>query len=317
MAYSYSALGGTFDHLHAGHHAFLRFSLAHSSRLILGLADGKLLQTKAYRHHIQSYEERQKELEKFFSEENRLKDVEIVRLLDPFGPTATDPSLEALFITPMTMQGVPGIQEARAQRGLSPLAVETAAMVLDKQGEHLSSTRIRAGEVARDGYVYSSLFSSGNFQCSSSLRRRLKEPFDEFVKTISALSQDDPIILIGDVTTQYFLEHHLSFSSAYVDGKTQRELVHLPPLMIETPVKNPAGTVTRQAAEHVVNHMKDKEAIYFVDGEEDLLVLPAVLCLPLGTQVVYGDPYGQQMVCIEVTEERKERLRDWIQSSGF
>ena len=50
-----------------------------------------------------------------------------------------------------------------------------------------------------------------------------------------------------------------------------------------------------------------------VEGEEDLLTLAAVLCAPLGSLVVYGQP-REGIVVIKVTELMKETVRGLVEA---
>ena len=45
-----------------------------------------------------------------------------------------------------------------------------------------------------------------------------------------------------------------------------------------------------------------------VDGEEDLITMVAVLCAPLNSFVIYGQP-KEGVVVVRVTKERKEGMQ--------
>jgi hypothetical protein len=51
-----------------------------------------------------------------------------------------------------------------------------------------------------------------------------------------------------------------------------------------------------------------KKSRIVVNGEEDLLVIPAVLLAKNGSAVVYGQP-GRGMVLIKVTEKKKDIIQ--------
>lgn len=314
--YFSSALGGTFDHLHAGHESFLRFALEQSQKIILGLADGILLEKKIYRSTLQSYEERKRALEIFVHRVCRKNDVTIIPLFDICGVATQLPTLEALFVTPRTLAGSKVVDDVRKRKHLSPLATECFQMIPDQHGGFLSSTRIRLGQIARDGFVYLSLFTQDQ-RLSSNMRKELQKAWGFVLKDKPVPFQDAPVVLIGDITTRHFLEHNWPFSFAYVDGISRqvKKVTYESSVMTKTELINPAGTFSQSVVHHMIeqgtknNHSK----VFYIHGEEDVLVTPAVLCLPLETHVIYGDPSHHCMRDIVVTEEIKETLRKLLQ----
>jgi len=48
-----------------------------------------------------------------------------------------------------------------------------------------------------------------------------------------------------------------------------------------------------------------------VEGEEDLLVLPLMADMPLGSVIIYGQP-NEGLVIITITEERQNWARNFI-----
>ncbi len=314
--YFSSALGGTFDHLHMGHESFLRFALSKSEKIILGLVDGMLLEKKIYRSALQSYEDRKRALETFFHHEDRKNDVTIIPLFDICGVAIKLPTLEALFVTPRTLAGAKIVDDGRKQKHLPPLVTECFNMIPDQKGGFLSSTRIRLGQIARDGFVYLSLFVEDQ-HISSTMRTELQKAWGSVLKDKPSTFQDAPVVLFGDITTTTFLQNSWPFSFAYVDGvsRQDKKITYRPGVLTETELKNPAGLFSQSVVQHITeqgtknNHTK----VFFIHGEEDMLVTPAVLCLPLGTHVIYGDPRWHCMRDIVVTEQTKETLRKLLQ----
>ena len=73
---------------------------------------------------------------------------------------------------------------------------------------------------------------------------------------------------------------------------------------------NPAGTIKKGVWPIIKKAIKNKENV-FVDGEEDLLVLPAVLLSSAKTTVVYGFP--EKGIClIEVSPKIKRDLKELL-----
>jgi hypothetical protein len=60
--------------------------------------------------------------------------------------------------------------------------------------------------------------------------------------------------------------------------------------------------------------MKQESGVLKIMGEEDLLGLPLIHSLPLGSVMFYGQP-GMGVVMIEVNEETKGKFARFIKSS--
>ena len=79
-----------------------------------------------------------------------------------------------------------------------------------------------------------------------------------------------------------------------------------------TPVINKPGTINLKAAEKINQSIKDylstkKLQTIIIDGEEDLLALPAILFAPLNSLVLYGHwQYG--IIGIVVNENTKDKI---------
>ena len=72
-------------------------------------------------------------------------------------------------------------------------------------------------------------------------------------------------------------------------------------------VVNPAGTISQESWQAIKNALKQEAATVIVEGEEDLLALPAILEAQLNALIVYGQP-SQGIVIVEVTSQRKAKL---------
>jgi len=131
------------------------------------------------------------------------------------------------------------------------------------------------------------------------------------------------VICVGDVVSEAFirnseLSHHLKM--CIVDGKTKRETYNIDPgkvLPNTVKINNPAGRISGKASKKLQEILSSDEKYFVkVSGEEDALVIPAVIFAKLGTFVVYGQPpitdleakipYG--MVIIIVDQIYKDRM---------
>ena len=152
------------------------------------------------------------------------------------------------------------------------------------------------------------------------MREELKEPLGEVYTDTDALLADAgaPIVAVGDIVTYHLLEAERRPAVAIVDGKTKRERVEREVLGAteafdeRIDVANPQSTITDDLLEAIATALADPEpTVVVVDGEEDLASLPAVLAVPDGGSVVYGQP-EEGMVLVPVDPGVRERCRTLI-----
>lgn len=161
-------LGGTFTPVHNGHRALLHKAFQTASHVgpgeghvIVGLTSSDLAtETRNDPEHasqLGSYEKRRRNLE---TELDRLADTytadyEIVRLEDTYGPAATRPDADALIVSPeaKAQRRANELNEERLDRGLGRLEIHTAPFVVAEDGQRISSTRIRNGEIDPNGRI--------------------------------------------------------------------------------------------------------------------------------------------------------------------
>jgi uncharacterized protein (UPF0218 family) len=156
------------------------------------------------------------------------------------------------------------------------------------------------------------------------LRGDFKEPMGPIftdAERLLADAGDGPLIAVGDVVTYHFERAGVTPDVAVVDGLTKREEVEdqvaegvarLGGDAREVHVENPAATISREIVEALREAIVDPEpTVVVVEGEEDLVTLPAIVAAPLGASVVYGQP-NEGMVHVEVTEEAKAEIRDLL-----
>lgn len=314
------ALGGTFDHLHIGHKEFIRFALNLSEKLVIGLTSDeyvkKVSNSKYQISSIESYETRKRNLENFLTEENVVDTVSIVQINDIYGPaTSEEYNFDALVVVEKTLKGAESINTKRQELGLPPLNIAIARSVNAEDGIEISSSRIRNGEIDREGKLYiKQEWLRDNLILPESLRKEFRKPFGELVTNDNPVSIETPLIAVGDITTQKFNKLSLNQKISVIDFNVNRKkrFDRISQLGfsedIETvKVNNPAGEITPELFKAVIAAFKQRgRLIIEVSGEEDLTVLPAVLAAPLGTTIFYGQP-DKGIVKVSVSEESKQK----------
>jgi cytidyltransferase-like protein len=147
------AVGGTFDELHRGHKVLLMKAFEIGERVLIGLCTDKFAEKLSKPHATAPYEERLKELKAFLSDLGFLEIAEIIPLNDPFGPTLADSCIEALVVSEETKPTADKINEKRRATRLPPLKIVTINMVPAENCTPISTTRIRKGEIDREGHL--------------------------------------------------------------------------------------------------------------------------------------------------------------------
>ncbi len=152
----------------------------------------------------------------------------------------------------------------------------------------------------------------------SSLRKELKKPFGKLIlgrkkgvlkkfQEIIQKKEFKKIITVGD-----YCSLNLPSQVKIFDGKIRRKKIKSALLSKKhLKCKNPAGTIQKEAWEKVKKVLQ-KNGNLFVEGEEDLLVIPVVLLSQNKNLVAYGFP--KRGIClIEVNEKSKKTFRQILE----
>ena len=151
--YKAVALGGTFDVFHDGHAQLLFQAFKLSELVLIGITSDQLVKTFRKAHPVQNYRTRARRVRLFLKEHGWIRRAEIHRLADPFGPTASEENLQAVVVTSRTLPNGRKLNRERKRRGLKPLEIQTVALARGQDGAPISSTRIRNGEIDRQGRI--------------------------------------------------------------------------------------------------------------------------------------------------------------------
>ena len=337
MKLNHTVVAGTFDHLHSGHLTLIKTALKNSRKVSCGLTTKKLTQEKSLSSLVQPRSTRFNQLSMFLN--NHSKDWSIFPLNHPLEPAITSKSFDSIISSTQTLGSVNQINHLRQQNHLKPLQTITIDLVKSTDKKSLSSTRIRQGQVNRQGFAYHQIFPLGKkLQLPTINRQALKKPFGNLLsgsqnnlgwaglKAKNIIDKQKPFITIavGDIAVMSLLNQQINLNLCIVDLKTNRLPLFssLKSLGLNsTPTlsaANPAGSLTPSLIKALKTSLDQSllnqqlSQTILVDGEEDLSVLPAVLLSPLNTLIFYGQP-NQGLVHIKVTENSKAKALSLLQ----
>jgi uncharacterized protein (UPF0218 family) len=150
------------------------------------------------------------------------------------------------------------------------------------------------------------------------MREDLKEPLGDVVAEVARELLTGRVFAVGDMVTYHLLEEGVEPDVAVVDGRTEREEVDdeivesWRALPVTARVENEPGTVSHAVVMALRDAMEDeRQSLVEVEGEEDLVALPAVVLADDGDTVVYGQP-GEGMVYVGVDKGTRERAFDLL-----
>lgn len=149
--YAKALVGGTFDTLHAGHKRLLQQALDIGDTVVIGVTTDAMAAKTLKTHKIDGYRERVTAIEDFLEEQHARHRVVITPLDDPYGPALTDEEAEVLVVSRETAARAREINQLRRGRGLKSIKIRVVEMVLAADGAPISTTRIRCGEITREG----------------------------------------------------------------------------------------------------------------------------------------------------------------------
>jgi cytidyltransferase-like protein len=151
--YQEVAVGGTFDQLHRGHKALLAMAFRVGEKVVIGLSSDEFVTKMGKPHITANYFERKKDLTSYLTEIGLMDRAEIVPLKDPYGLTIKGKGLEALVVSKETARTASSINEARQEAGIPPLEIVAVDMIQAENNTPISTTRIRSGEIDRNGHM--------------------------------------------------------------------------------------------------------------------------------------------------------------------
>jgi len=146
-------VGGTFDEFHKGHRALIMKAFEVGERVMLGLSSDQLAKELRKNHEVATYEQRLADLRNFLKRLGVFDRAKIVPLDTSFGITLSTTIAEALVLSKETEPVGITINKKRMASGLKPLELVVIDMVPAEDYVPISSTRIRHGEIDREGHL--------------------------------------------------------------------------------------------------------------------------------------------------------------------
>jgi len=162
--------------------------------------------------------------------------------------------------------------------------------------------------------------STGDRVLTPSLRRKLKKPLGKLFPAaevrgeefLALVTGSHFVVTVGDRVTETLQETTGRSPDVFVvDGMERRSAREVPRIAHGPTVKasNPAGGITKAALEAMKRAFAgEKPVMVLIDGEEDLLTIPAVIDAPLGAVVFYGQPL-EGVVAVNVDAKSKASAR--------
>ncbi|MBQ2652236.1 MAG: phosphopantetheine adenylyltransferase [Methanobrevibacter sp.] len=147
--YNKVAVGGTFDKFHDGHKKLLSTAFEIADNVEIGVTSDAFGGLKG---DIDSCTIRMKNLKSFFRDYSNFI---IVPLDDPYGTTIYDSDFDAIVVSEETEPTAVEINKIRVSKGMDPIDIVVVSFVLAYDGTPISSTRIRRGEIDKNGEVIS------------------------------------------------------------------------------------------------------------------------------------------------------------------
>jgi pantetheine-phosphate adenylyltransferase len=146
------AIGGTFDYIHKGHHMLFSKAFESAENVLIGITTDEFVEELG-KEVYNKYQTRVENLRDYLDETFDEKDFQIVPLKEYFGIQIFANDVEAIVISPETLDKVIEFNKKRERLGFKALQPIVVDFILADDGTKISSTRIRSGEIDKDGHV--------------------------------------------------------------------------------------------------------------------------------------------------------------------
>ena len=329
MSATLCLVGGTFDRFHAGHQSLLEAALLCDSVEVWVTSDAIAAEKDP---RIKPQLERQQFIESWANG----RPLTLHSLEDSWGPAPTHANATHIVCTPESRENCLKINQMREASDLASLEIVEVEHVLARDGEPISSSRIREGSIDRDGNLWIRAADMERVvHMPTVLDAELKEPMGTLFPgpedtpevaiqaAVDAIPAFSPcLVAVGDVTVHALLETGWVPDVGIVDGLTKRTQwdgeLDRTSFVGQLSCVNPAGQLTPdllECADLALDFAFSDEGgpvLLEVEGEEDLAPILIHLLAPLGTVVLYGQPSAGVVMRItdESTKARARALLD-------
>ena len=333
--YQVGLIGGTFDRFHAGHRNLLMSALSQCQTLEVWVTADSMARAKDSR--INPWEERVEEIKQALDSDS--KRLEFHELKDRHGPAPTHNQADAIICTSDTKPECETINSMRQETGIPQLEIICVDHSMSWDGRPISSSRIRIGEIDREGQRWiPESFVTNEMVLTPEVEAELKDPFGQLIpgpedEPSHAMSEvlvlteggHGPLIAVGDVTVRTLQDVGRPADIGLIDGCTKRQVWDgaegidrsLYDSVLEC--SSPAGRLTPSllsTCETAISSWRDgnKSSLIVVEGEEDLAPLLLHPLAPIDSVIIYGQP-GKGVVIRWCGEDAKQRCRRLL--NGF
>ena len=157
-------------------------------------------------------------------------------------------------------------------------------------------------------------------QLPDDLRDQLKNPLGNLIKNndpnkeniIKKITAGSIIITVGDRTTENILQLGLKPQIQIIDCLEKRNQRTAPiddTVNTKLSCRNPPGEITEESIQVIKKAFFSEPPVRIVvDGEEDLLVIPACIHAPENSIVMYGQP-NEGLVIVTITPEIRAKVQ--------
>jgi len=331
--FNHVVIGGTFDHFHKGHRSLLEKAFEIGKKVTIGIATEDIYKDKFLSETIEPFKIRKKFVGEFLKKKGWLSRTKLTSFSHFTGGADKAKNIDAIVVSRLTYPNALRINELREKNKLKKLRIIIIKDIVAEDGKLLSSERIRLGEINRSGKIYNLQTTNYELSLPESLRPTLQKPLGKIYKTtrqiIVGANLDSPkkpvmIIAVGDIIVDSLLKLGINPNVKVIDFRSRRKRTDLftrtdpyrsVPDKGQSLVNNP-GTINLKTAEiineKIIKALYKKEKSWIVvEGEEDLLALPAILFAPLNSLVLYGH-WQLGIIAVEVDEKIKNNIKNIV-----
>lgn len=126
-----------------------------AEEVLIGVVSDEMIKKdeRKVKEFVQTFKERVSGLMRYLEAKGFLRRANIFPLFDFYGPAINDADLDVIIVSQETVKRAHEINEIRLKRGLRRLDVLIIPLIKAEDGEPISSTRIRLGEIDREGRI--------------------------------------------------------------------------------------------------------------------------------------------------------------------